>query len=107
MVTISVHEMISVSPVLLSKLLDNFLHFLVRKVGVSKVNGLFISELFSQLSCLPGTDIEYPRKGEWMTPVGVFSSVNLQTGVVDADAHAGGVIIGPEHVIDVEDHRLS
>jgi len=106
MVTISVHEMISVSPVLLSKLLDNFLHFLVRKVGVSQVNGLFVSKLFTQFRRLTGTDVEDSREREWMTPIGIFSSVNLQPGMIDAYAHAGGIVVGPEHVIDVKDHWL-
>ena len=41
-----------------------------------------------------------------MASVGVLAAVHLEAGVVDAHAEVGGVVVGPEHVVDVEDDGL-
>lgn len=39
--------------------------------------------------------------------ISVFSAVDLKAGMVHAQPDVGGVVVGPEHVVHVEDDRLS
>jgi len=106
-ITVPVHQVVSVPPVLLPQLLQDLLHLLLREVRVPQVDGLFVPKLLPQLGSLSGTNVENPREREWMPTVCIFSSINLQTRVVDAKTHVSRVVVGPEHVVDVEDDRLA
>jgi len=106
MIAVSVHEMIPVTSELLAKLLQDLLHLVLSKVGVTEVETLLVFELLSQLSSLPGTDVEYAGEGEGMATVGILSAVDLQTRVIDSNTEVTGVVIGPEHVVYVQYDRL-
>ena len=124
MIAVSVHEMISVTSELLAKLLQDLLHLMLREVRVPKVQTLFVFKLLSQLSRLPRTgekfvirrnhdhrsldlpDVKNSRKWKRMAAISVLPPVHLQTGVVDSHTEVAGVVVCPEHVVDVEDHWL-
>ena len=106
-ITVPVHQVVSVSSIFLAESLHDLLHLHLGKVRVPEVQRLLVTELLAQLSRLTGADVEYTREGERMTSISVFSSIDFQTRVVDTNTHAGGVVVGPEHVINVQDDRLS
>ena len=56
MIAVSVHEMISVAPELLAKLLQDLLYLVLREVCVSKVKTLFVFKLLSELSRFSRTE---------------------------------------------------
>ena len=56
MIAVSVHEMISVAPELLAKLLQDLLYLMLRKVRVPKVETLFVFKLLSELSRFSRTE---------------------------------------------------
>ena len=66
----------------------------------------FKPHLLSQFPGLARADVEDAGEGERVASVGVLAAVHLEAGVVDAHAEVGGVVVGPEHVVDVEDDRL-
>ena len=41
-----------------------------------------------------------------MPAVSVLPPVHLQTRMIDSHSEVAGVVVGPEHVVDVEDDRL-
>ena len=107
MIAVPVHEVVSVSPVLLPQLFQNFLDLVLGEVCVAQVEALLVPELLAQLPGLPGTDVKYPGEGEGVTSIGVLSTVHLKARVIHSDPHGGGVVVGPEHVVNVEDDGLS
>ena len=42
-----------------------------------------------------------------MTAVSVLPPVHLQTRMIDSHSEVAGVVVGPEHVVDVEDDGLA
>ena len=107
MIAVPVHEVVSVSPVLLPQLFQDFLDLVLREVCVAQVEALLVPELLAKLPSLPGADVEYSGEGERVTSIGVLSAVNLEARVIHPDPHGGGVVIGPEHVVNIEDDGLS
>lgn len=106
MIAVPIHEVVSVSPVLLPQLFQDLFNLVLGEVCVAEVEALLVPELLAQLPRLPGADIEYPGEGEGVTPIGVLSPVHLETRVIHPDPHGRGVVVGPEHVVDVEDDWL-
>jgi len=106
MIAVPVHEVVSVSPVLLPQLFHNLLDLMLSEVCVAEVETLLVPELLSQLPRLSGADVEYPGEGEGVAPIGVLSAVHLEARVIHPDTHGGGVVVSPEHVVYVEDDRL-
>jgi len=107
MIAVPVHEVVSVSPVLLPQLFQDFLDLVLCEVCVAQVEALLVPELLAQFSGLPGTDVEYSGEGEGVTSIGVLSAVHLEARVIHPDAHGRGIVVGPEHVVNVEDDGLS
>jgi hypothetical protein len=73
------------------------------EIGEAEVQRLLEAELLAELACLPRRDVKNAGKGEGVAAVGVLPAVDFQAGVVDAEPDVPGVVIGPEHVVDVED----
>ena len=107
MIAVPVHEVVSVSPVLLPQLFQDLFNLVLGEVCVAEVEALLVPELLAQLPRLPGADIEYSGEGEGVTPIGVLPPIHLQAGVIHPDPHGRGVVVGPEHVVDVEDDWFS
>lgn len=95
MVAIVVHEMISVATELITQLLDDTSHLLVRKVGAADLDALPELELIAQLVVIPRWDLEYPRKRKWMSAVCEFGAKGFYAGVKYAQADWGGVLVDP------------
>ena len=106
MIAVSVHEVVSVAPVLLTQLLQDLFDLVLGEVRVAEVQALLVAELLPQLPRLPGADVEYPGEGEGVATISVLSAIDLEAGVVHPNPHGGGVVVGPEHVIDVKDDGL-
>jgi len=107
MVAVPVHQVVSVPPVLLPKLLQDLLHLLLREVGVPQVDGLFVPKLLPQLGGFPGTNVKNARERKRVSTISIFSPIHLQPRVVDPQPHVGRVVVGPEHVVDVQDDWLT
>ena len=71
------------------------------------MNGLLKLELLPQLLGRPRPDVEHAGEGERVAPVGVLAAVDLESRVIHAQAHVAGVLVGPEHVVDVKNDRLA
>ena len=106
MVAVPVHQVVSVPPVLPAQLLQDPLHLVLGEVGVAQVQRLLVPELLPQLPRLARTDVEDSGEWEGVTTICVLSSIHLQTTVIHTHTQGGGVLVGPEHVVDVEDDGL-
>ena len=42
-----------------------------------------------------------------MAAISVLPPIHLQAGMVDSHPEVAGVVVGPEHVVDVEDDGLA
>ena len=87
MITVPIHQVVSVSSIFLAQGLNDLLDLHLREVRVPEVQGLLVPELLAQLTRLTGADVEYTREGERMTSISVFSAINLQTRVIDPYTH--------------------
>ena len=97
---------------------------MLREVRVPKVQTLFVFKLLSQLSRLPRTgkkfvirrnhdhrsldlpDVKNSRKWKRMAAISVLPPIHLQPGVIDSHPEVAGVVVSPEHVVNVEDDWL-
>jgi len=107
MIAVPVHEVVPVPPVLLPQLLKDLLHLLLCEISVPQVDGLFVPELLPQLRSLSGANVKDSRERERMSTISILSPIHLQPRVVDPQPHVRRVVVGPEHVVDVENDRLT
>ena len=62
MIAVPVHEVVSVSPVLLPQLFHNLLDLMLSEVCVAEVETLLVPELLSQLPRLPAPSLQLQVK---------------------------------------------
>jgi hypothetical protein len=98
---------VTVAPEFLSEFFEDFVDVGGSEICEADVHRFLESELLSEFSGLPRRNVKDAGKRERVAAVRVFSAVNLETGMVHSESHVSGVVVGPEHVVDVEDDRFA
>ena len=106
-VAVSVHQVVPVAPEFFAELFQDLVDVCGPEIGEAEMHRLLEPELLAEFSGLPGCNVKNSGKGERVASVSVLPAVNFESGMVNTETDVSGVVVGPEHVVDVENDGLA